>query len=514
MMSATAGKSIVGIHPRRNSFYFLSFAAITLAFFLIAFSNLPTTHRITFPSTTLIISGTSATQQSSGRLAHLTNISEATGYNVANSSIMSVTAEVYEPSSAMMALSCNCNSLRTSCTKPLPQLKLQELWQRVEQKLKQYLQRRLINLRAKLVKWRSYLLDHTQPLHRKSFANKSLESSQNASRWVLISDSDHEVELTEQQYEVVDEAFRSPLLQNPEIKRLAKETGVIFDRYFVYRYFEATDWIGQYNGVSVPEAVRNTILWRHSFGIFSRKEQAFEQLLRTNVVYTQPFYDREGRCILTIKLGRLLIDGDLDHYLKLFMYTVERYLLVIIYLCSGYLLMSYHDICYRSSCMSTKCPKEKFVTILDFSGFRLSNAPLLALVRDMAGLMKSHYPLKAGSLITISYRIRSHCVVFCVLIPMSTLVVYTDNMFFVNTSPFCAFLFRFFTPVIPKKILKRINVVTASETNVTLARGIGLPYLEEAFGGPHKELDLRNDQEYRLYLQRRLPVRLPESSPA
>ena len=117
--------------------------------------------------------------------------------------------------------------------------------------------------------------------------------------------------------------FTNPLLQNDTLLQIANNTGMSVTPHLIYRYLESVEWSDKYHGKPVVEAIVETIEWRHSFGITQVDTATIAPLIRKGLGYTS-VYDKHGRVILYLKIGRNNEMQSADVYHKHMMYMVER----------------------------------------------------------------------------------------------------------------------------------------------------------------------------------------------
>ena len=114
-----------------------------------------------------------------------------------------------------------------------------------------------------------------------------------------------------------------PLLQNDTLLQIANHTGMSVTPHLVYRYLESVEWSDKYHGKPVAEAIVETIEWRHSFGITRINTTAIAPLIQKGLGYPS-VYDKDGRVILYLKIGRNDEMQSVDVHTKYMMYMVER----------------------------------------------------------------------------------------------------------------------------------------------------------------------------------------------
>ena len=76
---------------------------------------------------------------------------------------------------------------------------------------------------------------------------------------------------------------------------------------------------------SYYDAIVGTIYWRNSMSINRIDTSSLRDLVKDNVAYTSSALDKDGRPIIYLKIGKPIRQDSNDNYLKLLMYTVERY---------------------------------------------------------------------------------------------------------------------------------------------------------------------------------------------
>jgi CRAL/TRIO domain len=73
----------------------------------------------------------------------------------------------------------------------------------------------------------------------------------------------------------------------------------------------------------VTDAILETVKWRHDFGINTIDPSEFKHLIAKGIGYTNG-YDKHGRAIMYLKIGRNDEMQSKEVYEKFLMYTVER----------------------------------------------------------------------------------------------------------------------------------------------------------------------------------------------
>ena len=114
-----------------------------------------------------------------------------------------------------------------------------------------------------------------------------------------------------------------PLLQNATLLQIANNTGMSVTPHLIYRYLESVEWSEKYHGKPVVEAIVETIEWRHSFGITHVDTTVIAPLIHKGLGYPS-VYDKHGRVILYLKIGRNNEMQSVEVYHKHMMYMVER----------------------------------------------------------------------------------------------------------------------------------------------------------------------------------------------
>jgi len=238
--------------------------------------------------------------------------------------------------------------------------------------------------------------------------------------------------LSDEKRALISDIFKAPELHTIEAQQMSKSTHYSLSEHMIYRYLQSGNWAGNlFYGVTIPQAMVNTVTWRQEFGLHSKGIVDLEHLrpsLEDNLVYTYG-HDVNNRPLLYFKVANNFRQISDAHFLELLMISVER-----------------------ADRESEKLGSGEFAAIIDLQGLTWTSCPSTSVIKTAIGLMKKHYP----------YRLHM--------------------LWVVNTGIVFQSVWRILKPVIPIRALKKIRIVLPQEMP-ELIDTIGVNYLEESYGG-------------------------------
>ena len=199
----------------------------------------------------------------------------------------------------------------------------------------------------------------------------------------------------------------------PDIVRLASQIRYPITPHLVYRYYISSNWMDQYNGFALTDAIVNTITWRHRFGVHELGKQVRNSPISCELVakgfnYVSTKADAKKRAIVVLKVGQIDFKNlNEDDILKLFIYTIDR--------ASQKSVDIFHS--------------GEFIAIVDLAKFNRKNSPSFSFLKSIAQLLKLHYP----------YRF--------------------TGLYLVNAPPTFGLLWNILRPLIPSKVQKMTFVL-------------------------------------------------------
>jgi hypothetical protein len=235
--------------------------------------------------------------------------------------------------------------------------------------------------------------------------------------------------LTDRKLEIVYNILGKAILQDKQLHKRSNSTHLNINSHLIYRYLCANDWSKKYNGRSFEEAIADTVEWREQFGIASIDTLRITHLVKNGLGYTGGF-DKLGRAIVYVKIGRNVKLESNDLYQKLLMYTVER-----------------------ADRMSVEQGCGEFVTVIDLEGFKWSTSIPIQMIKDAVTLLKKHYPYRLGS------------------------------VFIINGSSTFTLLWNMIRPIMPRKVLGKTFVINKKDIAKVMCDKLGKENIEEAYGG-------------------------------
>mmetsp|Transcript_21112 Transcript_21112/g.20452 ORF Transcript_21112/g.20452 Transcript_21112/m.20452 type:complete len:382 (+) Transcript_21112:106-1251(+) len=239
--------------------------------------------------------------------------------------------------------------------------------------------------------------------------------------------------LTDRKLKIVYNILSKAILQDKQLHKRSNSTHLNINSHLIYRYLCANDWSKKYNGRSFEEAIADTVEWREQFGIASIDTLRITHLVKNGLGYTGGF-DKLGRAIVYVKIGRNVKLESNDLYQKLLMYTVER-----------------------ADRMSVEQGCGEFVTVIDLEGFKWSTSIPIQMIKDAVTLLKKHYPYRLGS------------------------------VFIINGSSTFTLLWNMIRPIMPRKVLGKTFVINKKDIAKVMCDKLGKENIEEAYGGIIKE---------------------------
>jgi CRAL/TRIO domain len=238
----------------------------------------------------------------------------------------------------------------------------------------------------------------------------------------------NDLNLTAEQLTMIDEAYNSNSVQTSELKQRAVASGWEVNKHLIFRYFAASGWVNNYNGMTVEQAVVDTINWRDAF-IRRIDLSSIESVVRKGLAYVNGV-DRHGRSLLYFKFGKMTGSEDAAALLQALMYTVER-----------------------ADRLSVQSLSGEFIAIIDFEGVSLSHCPPLSVIKAAIGLLKLHYPYRLGG-------------------------IYVTNAGFGFSM-----LWKIIRPLLPKLALQKTHIVSKKDYSRLLCSDMGEDCVEELYGG-------------------------------
>jgi len=118
--------------------------------------------------------------------------------------------------------------------------------------------------------------------------------------------------------------------------------------------------------------LRATIAWRREFGVSRLAPDHFETIAReasSGKSFVLPFKDAEGRPIMIMRPRNENSKGDHDANIMHLVYQLER-----------------------AVSAASAAGHEKWVVIMDFNGYSMSNAPPMRTTRATISILQDHYP--------------------------------------------------------------------------------------------------------------------------
>lgn len=132
-------------------------------------------------------------------------------------------------------------------------------------------------------------------------------------------------------------------------------------------------------------------------------------------------------------------------------YIVVRLIIAIIRF--GILLIDSHHV--RADRQSVQTNSGRFVAIIDMANFTWANCPDMGMIKQAMALLKYHYPHRfAGNYI-------------------------------INTNGIFQFVWNMLKPLVPKKVISKTHVLSASDKPKVLDRDIGMSNLDVTVGGTY-----------------------------
>lgn len=235
--------------------------------------------------------------------------------------------------------------------------------------------------------------------------------------------------LTDRKLKVIYDILGKSILQDEQLHKRSSLTHFNINPHLIYRYLCANDWSKRYNGRSFEEAIADTVDWREQFGIASIDTSRITHLVKNGLGYTGGF-DKLGRAIVYVKIGRNVKLETNDLYQKLLMYTVER-----------------------ADRMSVEQGCGEFVTVIDLEGFKWSTSIPIQMIKDAVTLLKKHYPYRLG------------------------------GVFIINGSSTFTLLWNMIRPIMPRKVLGKTFVINKKDISKVMCDKLGMKNIEEAYGG-------------------------------
>lgn len=241
-------------------------------------------------------------------------------------------------------------------------------------------------------------------------------------------DVDH-LNLSEDQLNIIDKVLHSNKVSNGDLQKRAASSGWAINRHLIYRYLVASAWSDKYNGVSIEDAVVDTINWRKSFGISKIDLETIRPLIQQGVAYVNGV-DKYGRALLYFKFGKMVAKFNPDSLLRALMYTVER-----------------------ADTTSVRTHSGEFLALIDFEGVTLKQMPPFAVIKATINLLKLHYPYRLGG-------------------------IYVTNTGFAFNM-----IWRLIKPLLPRLALSKTHIVHARDYKKVIHAHIGAEHVEKGYGG-------------------------------
>lgn len=237
--------------------------------------------------------------------------------------------------------------------------------------------------------------------------------------------------LSDEQKQLVMEAYNSPNVQDPALLKLASTTDFRITPHTAYRYFASAGWTEKYHGEFVNDSIVETVKWRSEYGLYNIDATPMIGMIERGLCYVDNELDKGNRPTVYIKTANLTGSAeDLRDYVKLLMFTINR-----------------------AEMMATSRGIGEFVAIIDMDGFSWSKSPTVASLKELMANLKMHFP----------YRLQA--------------------VYIVNTSMAFSMLWKIFKPILPKRAIDKTHILSKRETEKALEEKVGLENVEVGYGG-------------------------------
>lgn len=237
--------------------------------------------------------------------------------------------------------------------------------------------------------------------------------------------------LSDEQKQLVMDAYNSPNVQDPSVLELASTTDFRITPHTAYRYFASAGWTPKYHGEFVNDSIVETVKWRAEYGLLNIDPTSFVGMIERGLCYVDSELDKGKRPTIYIKTANLTGSADdLRDYVRLLMFTINR-----------------------AEIMANTRGIGEFVAIIDMDGFSWSKSPSVASLKELMGHLKMHFP----------YRLQA--------------------VYIVNTSLAFSMLWKIFKPILPKRAIDKTHILSKRETEKALEAKVGLENVEVGYGG-------------------------------
>lgn len=139
----------------------------------------------------------------------------------------------------------------------------------------------------------------------------------------------HYLKLSERQYIMVSETMQYLQDNKRYLFQLAKDNQILLSPFWIYQYFEGTDWVGNYHGADMLYAIEQTILWRNEEKWHLFDFQKYQKTFNHDLVHVSLNVDKLQRPIVYVKLGNFKKGEDPMNYVKILIASMERYVISI-----------------------------------------------------------------------------------------------------------------------------------------------------------------------------------------